>query len=133
MLQMLCNRCQNSVTSLYSKEFWNIKYLIILNWRYFILSTSKSRLLKKANFQDYQNVRQSIYKFSLSWWVFVGLSVPIGPKFNVGPHVTPRKVYEWSKFQKLYLKGLIFVKFWKCPKKILWNPQTFVCFCFILF
>jgi len=23
---------------------------------------------------------------------------PIGPKFCVGPHVTPGKVYEWSKF-----------------------------------
>ena len=24
----------------------------------------------------------------------------IGPKFCVGPHMTPGKIYEWSKFQK---------------------------------
>ena len=26
---------------------------------------------------------------------------PTGTKFCVGPHMTPRKVYRWSKFQKL--------------------------------
>ena len=41
----------------------------------------------------------------LFWCLFVCLypinvktAEPIGPKFFVGPHVTPTKVYEWSKF-----------------------------------
>ena len=54
---------------------------------------------------------------------------PIGPEFCVGPHVTPGKVYEWSKFQKLMFKSFIFIKFWKCAKKIFWNPQTFFINC----
>ena len=39
---------------------------------------------------------------------------------NKHPPVTPGKVYEWSKFQKFVFKFFfIFVKFWKCVKKII--------------
>ena len=52
----------------------------------------------------------SIYKFGLSVCLYVCLFVclypinvktaePIGPKFFVGPHGAPGKVYEKSKFQ----------------------------------
>ena len=35
----------------------------------------------------------------------VKMAEPIGPKFYVGPHVIPGKIYEWSKFQKLVFKS----------------------------
>ena len=35
----------------------------------------------------------------------------IGLKYVVGPHMTPGKVYEWSKFQKFASKFHIFIKF----------------------
>ena len=55
-----------------------------------------------------QNMYISIYKFGLSVWVSVCLFVclypinvktaePIGPKFFVGHHVIPGKVYESKK------------------------------------
>ena len=57
----------------------------------------------------------SIYKFGLSVCLFVCLypinvktTEPIGPKFCVGHHVTPGKVYEWSKFKKNVFKGFLF-------------------------
>ena len=61
---------------------------------------------------------QSIYKFGLGGWVFVCLYLinvktaePIGPKFFVGHHVIPGKVYEDQIFKnlppsKFYLKIL---------------------------
>ena len=58
----------------------------------------------------------SIYKLCLSVRSFVCLypinvktAKPIGPKFCVGPHMTPGKVY--GRFQKTTLKlNLIFIK-----------------------
>ena len=55
----------------------------------------------------------------LSVWVFVCLypikvktAELIGPKFFVGPHVIPVKVYESSEFKKFVFKSFfIFVKF----------------------
>ena len=35
---------------------------------------------------------------------------PIGPKFVVGPHVTPGKVYERSNFQKFAFNKIRFLK-----------------------
>ena len=73
----------------------------------------------------------SIYKFGLSVCLSVCLFVclypindktaePIGPKFFVGPHGAPGKVYEWSKFQILVSikirSSLNFWKFWKSTK-----------------
>ena len=68
----------------------------------------------------YCNINRSfIYKFSLSVWVFffllwclfvclypinVKTAEPMGPKFFVGHHVTPGKVYKRSKLKKLFLK-----------------------------
>ena len=49
----------------------------------------------------------------------------IGPKFCVGPYVTPGKVYEWTKFQKFVFKSFLFFEILKMREKILWNPQTF--------
>jgi len=50
------------------------------------------------------------------------------PKFCVGPHVAPRKVYGQSDFKyvilkKFYLKLFNFVKILKMREKILRNPQ----------
>ena len=43
---------------------------------------------------------------------------PIGPKFFVGSHVTPGKIYESSKLKKISVKKIfIFVKF-KMHRKI---------------
>ena len=49
---------------------------------------------------------------------------PIGPKFCVGPDVTPGKVYEWLKFKKLakftiffLICKLIFVLFYNVWKR----------------
>ena len=52
------------------------------------------------------------YSYSVSIYIYTCLSVclypinvktaePIGTKFCVGPHMTPGKVFVWSKFQKL--------------------------------
>ena len=53
----------------------------------------------------------------------------IGPKFCVGPHMTPGKVYGWSKFQKLFYTNLIFIKFWKY-NNFFYNIRKLYCFCF---
>ena len=59
---------------------------------------------------------------------------PIGLKFCVGPHLTLGKVYEWSKFQKFVFKSFFyFCKILKMREKILWNPQTFFLFLFLLY
>ena len=66
----------------------------------------------------------SIYKFGLSVCLSVCLFVclypinvktaePIGPKFFVGHHVTPGKVYGWSNFQNMPPSKFDFWKFWK--------------------
>ena len=52
----------------------------------------------------------------------VKMAEPIRPKFCVGPHVAPGKVYGQSDFNYVilkyfYLKLLNFAKFWKCAKK----------------
>ena len=52
---------------------------------------------------------------------------PIGHKFCVGPHMTPRKVYGCSKLQKFVYKD--FCKNLKMREKISLNPQTFSCYC----
>ena len=89
---------------------------------------------------------QSIYKFGLSWCLFVCLSVclypinvktaePIGPNFFVGHHVNTGKVYEWSKFQ-IFVSIKIrsssnFWKFWKSTK-IFVKIREFFLFCFTM-
>ena len=40
----------------------------------------------------------------------------IGPKFCVGPYVTPGKVMKDKNVKNLCLKVFYFVKFWKCAK-----------------
>ena len=89
----------------------------------------------RLNFGNLHNkaLCSSIYKFGLSVclgvWVFVCLfpinvwtAEPIGPNFFVGHHVTPGKVYEWSKFKNLCLKVFYFCKVFL---KIL-NPRIFL-------
>ena len=56
---------------------------------------------------------------------------PIEPKIFMGPHVTPGKVYEWSKFQKFVFKSFHFCKILKMREKVLRNPQTFLLFLFL--
>ena len=66
----------------------------------------------------------SIYILCLSVCLFVCLypinvktTEPIGPKFCVGPHVTPGKVYEWSKSKNLCIQVFYSCKILKCAKK----------------
>ena len=55
-----------------------------------------------------------------------------GPKFCVGPHMTPGKVYECSKSQKFASKSFWFLLNFENAGKILWNPwiclgSSFIC------
>ena len=72
---------------------------------------------------------KSIYNLCLSGWVSVCLcpinvkiAEPIGPKFYLTPHITPGKVYEWAKFQKLVSNKIRF-------SLNVENPRHFL-FCF---
>ena len=62
----------------------------------------------------------SIYKFGLSVCLSVCLypinvktAEPIGPKFFVGHHMSPGKVYGWSNFQKFASIKIRFLKILK--------------------
>ena len=61
---------------------------------------------------------------------------PIGPKFFVGHHVTPGKVYEWSKFQIFVSikirSSLNFWKFWKSTKFFV-KIRELILFCFTMY
>ena len=46
---------------------------------------------------------------------------PIGPKFCEEPHVTPGKVYEWSKFQNYASIKTLFLKILKIHEIIFDN------------
>ena len=56
---------------------------------------------------------------------------PIGPKFCVGPHMTPGKVYRFmdsQNYKNFCPKVLDFCKFWKCAKKNLNSANFFLIF-----
>ena len=84
----------------------------------------------------------SIYKFGLSVCLFVCLFVclypinvktaePIGPKFFVGHHVIPGKVYGWKNFQKFASIKIRFLKILKIHEFFFENPRNFfVCYLF---
>ena len=67
---------------------------------------------------------------SVSLFVCIQINVKttesIGPKFCVGPHVTPGEVNEWTKIQKFVLKCFIFVK-------NIMKSANFFCFCFKMY
>ena len=82
----------------------------------------------------------SIYNFGLSVCLFVCLypinvktAEPIGPKFFVGHLGTPRKVYEWPKFQIFVSikirSSLKILKFLKIHEILCENPRII----FVLF
>ena len=52
----------------------------------------------------------------------------MGPKFYVGPHITPGKVYERSKLQKFVSKSLKMRE-----KNISKSANFFVRYCFLLY
>jgi len=52
---------------------------------------------------------------------------PIGAKFCVSPHNTPKK---WSNFQNFVHKSFYFVKIWKCAKNTMKSASFFI---FILY
>ena len=58
---------------------------------------------------------------------------PIGPKFCMGPYMTPRKVCRGTKLQKLVFKSFWFLLNLKNAQQILINLRTFVYYCFILY
>ena len=76
----------------------------------------------------------SIYKFGLSvvclfvclYPINVKTAEPIGPKFFVGHHVIPGKVYRWLNFQKFASIKIRFLK-------ILKIHEIFLCFCFTMY
>ena len=83
----------------------------------------------------------SIYKFGLSVCLSVCLFVclypinvktaePIGPKFFVGHHVIPGKVYGWSNFQKFASIKIRFLKILNIHEIFFENPRNFL---FLLF
>ena len=78
-----------------------------------------------------------IYFSSLSvclYPIHVKTAKLIGPKFCVGPHVNPEKVYEWSNFQKFASINIRFsVNFWKFWKSMnfFYKIRKIFCFCFI--
>ena len=57
---------------------------------------------------------------------------PIGPKFCVGPCVTPGKVYRWSNFKKFVSNKIQSWKFCKSTKYFLQNLRIFLLFCFTM-
>ena len=95
---------------LYDKETW------WKNWEGNFLHVNCNTLWIEITLTvPLQRILLSIYTFSLSGCLFVCLfnpinvktAEPIGPKFCVGSCVTPRKVYEWSKFKKIVLKKTV--------------------------
>ena len=102
------------------------------------------------HYSEQVNLKTSFYMILLSLYVYFDcLTVclfaclypinfktaePIGPKFVVGKHMTPGKVYGWSKFQKLASTKICFlIKFWKSTK-FLQNPRTVFFFnCFTMY
>ena len=77
----------------------------------------------------------SIYKFGLSVCLSVRLypinvktAEPIGPKFFVGYHVTPGKVYGWSNFQKFASIKIRFLKILKIHEFFFWKSAKFFVF-----
>ena len=50
---------------------------------------------------------------------------PIRPKFCVGPHVAPGKVYDRSKFQKFVFKSFYFCKILKNAATIIMKSANF--------
>ena len=59
----------------------------------------------------------------------VKMAEPIGPKFCVGHHVIPGKVYGWSNFQKFASIKIRFLKILKIDEFFFENPRNF----FLLF
>ena len=53
--------------------------------------------------------------FVCSYPINVKTAEPIGPKFCVGPYMTPGKVYGKIKISKIIQQNSIFIKFWKLP------------------
>ena len=100
------------------------------------------------NYEPLKNIQNPIQRllyfylniYTLLVWVSVCLFVsnkvktvePIGPKFVVGPRVTPSKVYGWMNFQKFHLNKIRFRKFWKSTKFIL-KSANFLFFCFTMY
>ena len=114
-----------------------LKNFLLKFWFRFRSSRSGKRVKSQGNFTnlfamgEIMAVGSSIYKFGLSVGLFVCLypinvktAEPIGPKFFVGHHVTPWKVYEWSKLKNLCLNFFIFVNFFKIP---LWIWHCHLC------
>ena len=82
-----------------------------------------------------KSIFSSIYKFGLSVCLFVCLypitvkmAEPIGPKFFVGHHVIPGKVYGWSNFQKFASIKIRFLKILKIHEFFFENPRNFFCY-----
>ena len=58
---------------------------------------------------------------------------PIGPKFCVGPHVTPGKVYGWSNFQKFASIKIRFLKILKFHEFFFNKIRIIFCFCLSMY
>ena len=106
-------------------------------------------LLYKSDLLRYRNIRgncknSTLFIFEKKRYIYLSIHLvcmflliqknvktaePIGPKFCVGPHVTPGKGYEWSKFQKFVFKSFFCFEILKMREK---NEIRKLC-CFVLY
>ena len=95
-------------------NFYYIYYIVCMGVRLIVFQKDQTDQARFISNSSSQNLTYNFYinLACLSWWVFGCLFVcfyvsnnvktaePIGPKFCVGHHVTPGKIYDWSKFKK---------------------------------
>ena len=108
----------------------------------FHLISMRMKIFSFFNLKINRCIAASIYKFGLSVCLFVCLFVclypinvktaePIRPKFFVGHHMIPGKVYGWSNFQKFASIKIRFLKILKIHEFFFENPRNFfVCYLF---
>ena len=96
-------------------NFYYIYYIVCMGVRLIVFQKDQTDQARFISNSSSQNLTYNFYinLACLSWWVFGCLFVcfyvsnnvktakPIGPKFCVGHHVTPGKVYDWSNLKNL--------------------------------
>ena len=122
---------QNCLTQITKLRFWhknfnidnrkNVNFVLYESTNLRIYeSTNEHKQTTKDRFQTWTTVNiffwsiQQKYNFSKDNFSNVKTGEPIVPKFCVGPHVAPEKVYNWSKFQIFAsIKIRFLLNFWK--------------------
>ena len=88
-------------------------YYLVFSWPWHADSIYWVYVIPKEFYSFFTNF--FIYMFTLFVWssvrfypINVKTAEPIGPKFCVGPHMTPGKVYECSELRKVVSKTSLF-------------------------